>query len=158
MSAAKKAPVILIADPDPWSRDLLGQLVLGVRCDARLVLCGDGGEALAHCRRRRFALILAELNLPQVDGFELLREARLRRSVAEQPFILISDRADQASVRAAAIAPILQCPQQRQVAQAMQQPCGIAALDVRAEGVGQFPSDVRATLRKIPEVHGALGQ
>ncbi|MDQ6231357.1 hypothetical protein NMF51_27585, partial [Pseudomonas aeruginosa] len=37
MSAAKKAPVILIADPDPWSRDLLGQLVLGVRCDARLV-------------------------------------------------------------------------------------------------------------------------
>lgn len=106
MSAAKKAPVILIADPDPWSRDLLGQLVLGVRCDARLVLCGDGGEALAHCRRRRFALILAELNLPQVDGFELLREARLRRSVAEQPFILISDRADQASVRAAvALAP-----------------------------------------------------
>ena len=87
MSAAKKAPVILIADPDPWSRDLLGQLVLGVRCDARLVLCGDGGEALAHCRRRRFALILAELNLPQVDGFELLREARLRRSVAEQPSV-----------------------------------------------------------------------
>lgn len=40
----------------------------------------------------------------------------------------------------------------------MQQPCGIAALDVRAEGVGQFPGDVRATLRKIPEVHGALGQ
>ncbi|MCR3765246.1 response regulator, partial [Pseudomonas aeruginosa] len=106
MSAAKKAPVILIADPDPWSRDLLGQLVLSVRCDARLVLCGDGGEALEHCRRRSFALVLAESNLPQVDGFELLREARLRRPVAEQPFILISDRAGQASVRAAvALAP-----------------------------------------------------
>ncbi|MFP9006220.1 response regulator, partial [Pseudomonas aeruginosa] len=89
MSAAKKAPVILIADPDPWSRDLLGQLVLGVRCDARLVLCGDGGEALAHCRRRRFALILAELNLPQMSGFELLLESRLRRSVARQPILLI---------------------------------------------------------------------
>ena len=105
MSAAKR-PRHPDCRPGPLSRDLLGQLVLGVRCDARLVLCGDGGEALAHCRRRRFALILAELNLPQVDGFELLREARLRRSVAEQPFILISDRADQASVRAAvALAP-----------------------------------------------------
>ena len=79
MSAAKR-PRHPDCRPGPWSRDLLGQLVLGVRCDARLVLCGDGGEALAHCRRRRFALILAELNLPQVDGFELLREARLRRS------------------------------------------------------------------------------
>lgn len=64
MSAAKKTPVILIVDSGPWSRDLLGQLVFGVRCGARLVLYGDGRETLAHCRCRRFALILAELNLP----------------------------------------------------------------------------------------------
>nr|WP_132763737.1 HDOD domain-containing protein [Pseudomonas aeruginosa] len=145
MSAAKKAPVILIADPDPWSRDLLGQLVLGVRCDARLVLCGDGGEALAHCRRRRFALILAELNLPQVDGFELLREARLRRSVAEQPFILISDRADQASVRAAvALAPTAYLVKPFQITAGL-----IAAANSAARHVGPACQTLGQALRRL---------
>ena len=39
-------PRVLIAEADPWSRDLLKQVLLNVRCDARLDLCADGQETL----------------------------------------------------------------------------------------------------------------
>ena len=39
-------PRVLIAEADPWSRDLLKQVLLNVRCDVRLDLCADGQEAL----------------------------------------------------------------------------------------------------------------
>ena len=42
------APTVLIAEADPWTRDLLKQVVLTVRCDAQLDVCGDGQQALAQ--------------------------------------------------------------------------------------------------------------
>ena len=50
-------PRVLIAEADPWSRDLLEQVLLSVRCDARLDLCADGKQALfagfaVECRGR----------------------------------------------------------------------------------------------------------
>ena len=38
-------PRVLIAEADPWSRDLLKQVLLNVRCDARLDVCADGQQA-----------------------------------------------------------------------------------------------------------------
>ena len=34
-------PRVLIAEADPWSRDLLQQVVLSVRCDAQLDVCAE---------------------------------------------------------------------------------------------------------------------
>jgi len=96
------SPGVLVAASDPWSRELLGQLVLSVRCDANVQFCEDGLAAIDACRRQPFALVLAEQELPGSDGLELLRQVRaLRRGPATQPFILISAKADAASVRAA---------------------------------------------------------
>ncbi|WP_152219259.1 HDOD domain-containing protein [Pseudomonas sp. SCB32] len=96
------SPGVLVAASDPWSRELLSQLVLSVRCDANVQFCEDGLAAIDACRRQPFALVLAEQELPGSDGLELLRQVRaLRRGPAAQPFILISAKADAASVRAA---------------------------------------------------------
>lgn len=96
------SPGVLVAASDPWSRELLGQLVLSVRCDATVQFCEDGLAAIDACKRQPFALVLAEQELPGSDGLELLRQVRvLRRGAAAQPFILISAKADAASVRAA---------------------------------------------------------
>lgn len=96
------SPGVLVAASDPWSRELLSQLVLSVRCDASVQFCEDGLAATEACRRQAFALILAEQELAGSDGLELLRQVRsLRRGPAAQPFILISSKADAASVRAA---------------------------------------------------------
>lgn len=96
------SPGVLVAASDPWSRELLSQLVLSVRCDASVQFCEDGLAATEACRRQPFALILAEQELAGSDGLELLRQVRsLRRGPVVQPFILISSKADAASVRAA---------------------------------------------------------
>lgn len=96
------SPGVLVAASDPWSRELLGQLVLSVRCDATVEFCEDGDTAIEACRRHPFVLILAERELPGSDGLELLRHVRMRRrGPVAQPFILISSKADAASVRAA---------------------------------------------------------
>lgn len=40
-------PCVLIAEGDPWVRDMLTQVLLDVRCDASLQVCADGHEALS---------------------------------------------------------------------------------------------------------------
>jgi len=57
-------PRVLIAEADPWSRDLLKQVLLNVRCDARLDMCGDGRQAATLLRDKAYDLIVADWELP----------------------------------------------------------------------------------------------
>ena len=72
-------PRVLIAEADPWSRDLLKQVLLNVRCDARLDLCADGQEALELLSAKPYDLIIADWELPGIDGLALLRSVRQRK-------------------------------------------------------------------------------
>jgi HD-like signal output (HDOD) protein/CheY-like chemotaxis protein len=92
-------PRVLIAEADPWSRDLLKQVLLNVRCDARLDVCADGQEALQLLSENPYDLVIADWELPGVDGLAVLRSVRQRRRNPVLPFILISNRNDSASVR-----------------------------------------------------------
>ena len=94
-------PRVLIAEADPWSRDLLKQVLLNVRCDARLDVCADGQQAAGLLRDKPYDLIIADWELPGVDGLSLLRSVRQQRRVPALPFILLSTRNDSASVREA---------------------------------------------------------
>ncbi|SDI25232.1 HDOD domain-containing protein [Pseudomonas panipatensis] len=101
MTETPKAPGVLVAAADPWNRELLGQLVLSVRCDATIEFCEDGTHAIELCRQRVFTLVVAEQELPGADGIDLLRHLRrTRRGPLAPDFILISASADTASVRA----------------------------------------------------------
>ncbi|WP_044870909.1 HDOD domain-containing protein [Pseudomonas sp. LFM046] len=100
MPAAPQAPEILIAEADPWTSDLLVQLVLDVRADAKVVQVADGSEALARCKRRLPDLVIADGELAGIDGVELLRQLRRHPRTPALPFVLISARVDAASVRA----------------------------------------------------------
>jgi HD-like signal output (HDOD) protein/ActR/RegA family two-component response regulator len=94
------SPRVLIVEADPWMRDLLGQLLLNVRCDARLDVCDDVRQALALLEHKP-DLIIATRELPGSDGLDLLRAVRQRQSGQTLPFILLSSRGDVASVREA---------------------------------------------------------
>ncbi|MDX5372322.1 MAG: response regulator [Pseudomonadaceae bacterium] len=100
MLATAIAPDVLIAEADPWTADLLTQLVLAVRADARVQHCSDGEAALARCRRHLPDLVIADGELPGVDGIELLRQLRRHPRTPALPCILISNRIDAKSVRA----------------------------------------------------------
>ena len=81
-------PSVLIAETDPWSRDLLKQVVLSVRCDAQLDVCGEGQQALALLSEKDYDLVIADWDLPGVSGLDLLRNVRQRRRQPVLPFIL----------------------------------------------------------------------
>ncbi|NHX00231.1 response regulator [Pseudomonas koreensis] len=94
-------PRVLIAEADPWSRDLLKQVLLNVRCDARLDLCADGQQAMSLLSEVPYDLAIVDWELPGIDGLSVLRSVRQRKRNPPLPFILMSSRADSASVREA---------------------------------------------------------
>ena len=94
-------PRVLIAEADPWSRDLLQQVLLNVRCDARIDLCADGQDALSRLAENAYDLVIVDWELPGVDGLNVLRSVRQRKRNPPLPFILMSSRNDSASVREA---------------------------------------------------------
>jgi HD-like signal output (HDOD) protein/CheY-like chemotaxis protein len=94
-------PRVLIAEADPWSRDLLKQVLLNVRCDARVDLCSDGQQAIALLGEVPYDLAIVDWELPGVDGLNVLRNVRQRKRNPPLPFILMSSRNDSASVREA---------------------------------------------------------
>lgn len=99
MSAADpNPPCVLIAEGDPWVRDMLRETLLSVRCDARLQICADGSQAVSALASKP-DLIIAARELGGVDGLELLRTVRTKGETPSLPFILLSERSDSASVR-----------------------------------------------------------
>ncbi|WP_256660207.1 response regulator [Pseudomonas sp. RIT623] len=101
MSAADPLPpCVLIAEGDPWVRDMLSEMLLSVRCDARLQVCADGSQALSALASKP-DLIIAARELAGLDGLDLLRKVRAKGDRPGLPFILMSDRTDSASVREA---------------------------------------------------------
>ncbi|WP_176511998.1 response regulator [Pseudomonas faucium] len=99
MNAADPTPPsVLIAEGDPWVRDMLREMLLSVRCDARLQVCADGAQALTALASKP-DLIIAARELAGIDGLDLLRKVRAKGPGL--PFILMSSRSDSASVREA---------------------------------------------------------
>lgn len=87
-------PRVLIAEADPASRELLEQVLSGVRCDARVDTCGDGKEALDLLAKHSYDLVIADWELPGVDGLAILRGLRQQHRTPPLPFILMSRRND----------------------------------------------------------------
>lgn len=92
-------PRVLIAESDPWVRETLSDLVLGVRADVELQMCNDGKQAVEWLKKQVPDLVIAARELPGIDGLSLLRGVRGLRRQPAIPFILISNRNDSASVR-----------------------------------------------------------
>lgn len=78
---------MLVVDDDPKIRDLL-RLYLE-RDGHQPLFAADGGEALALARQRRPALILLDVMLPGIDGFEVCRRLRDETTV---PIVLLTAR------------------------------------------------------------------
>lgn len=59
----------------------------------------NGAEALAALAKERVDLILSDVRMPVVDGFELLQEVRGNPAWYQIPFIVVSAKADGADLR-----------------------------------------------------------
>ena len=81
---------VLVVDDNADMRQYLASL-LGSRCELEAV--PDGAAAEEAIRRRRPDLVLSDVMMGRVDGFELLRRLRSDPATREIPFILLSARA-----------------------------------------------------------------
>jgi DNA-binding response OmpR family regulator len=84
---------ILLVDDDATLLDLVGY-ALG-RKGHRVVTAADGTQALALCRAERPDLVLLDVTLPEVDGFEVCRQIRQE---SHTPVILLTGRREDADV------------------------------------------------------------
>jgi signal transduction histidine kinase/response regulator of citrate/malate metabolism len=85
---------VLLADDNADMREYVRGL-LGNRCDVQSV--ANGKAALAAIREQRPDLVLADVMMPEIDGFELLHEIRADPLLRDIPVILLSARAGEES-------------------------------------------------------------
>ncbi|HEX2572136.1 MAG TPA: ATP-binding protein [Polyangia bacterium] len=83
-------PRVLLADDNADMRDYLARL-LGERYTVEAV--GDGEAALRAARLRPPDLVLADVMMPRLDGFGLLRELRAEPMTRTVPVVMLSARA-----------------------------------------------------------------
>ncbi len=81
---------ILIADDNADMREYVAR-VLGAHWNVELAT--DGASALAAVRNNKPDLVVADIMMPQLDGFALLKEIRADPTTAKVPVIFLSARA-----------------------------------------------------------------
>ena len=91
-----KPPRILIVDDNETNRDIL-RTRLG-RQGYELVEAADGEEAMAAAREHLPDLILLDVMMPKLDGFEVCRRLKADSSLPFMPIILITAKVGLADV------------------------------------------------------------
>jgi len=79
---------ILIVDDEPVGRETLEALLITQGYE--LVFAGDGPEALAQAQTHTPDLILLDVMMPGMDGFEVCRQLRADSRLAKVPVIMVT--------------------------------------------------------------------
>lgn len=83
---------VLLADDDRVALTILRRLLRDQGCDLECV--ESGAEAVARTRELRPDLVLLDVNMPDVNGFDVCRMIRADRTVAEIPIMMVTALAD----------------------------------------------------------------
>lgn len=81
-------PNVLIVDDIDANLVALEAVLSSLQC--RLVYARSGSEALAHLLREEFALILLDVQMPGMDGYETARLVRARQKTQHVPIIFLT--------------------------------------------------------------------
>ncbi len=87
--AAEPAPKILVAEDNPANRRLVEIILSGL--GYRVTLVSDGRDAVLAANAERFDLVLMDLRMPGLDGFEAARRIRrLRHGRGKAPIVALT--------------------------------------------------------------------
>jgi signal transduction histidine kinase/CheY-like chemotaxis protein len=80
----------VVVDDDPEMARLLAAMLRSLRPDCRVWTAFDGAEALALIRAHRPDVVLLDLLLPEVDGYEVLRRLRADDDLRDTPVVVVT--------------------------------------------------------------------
>ena len=83
---------LLVVDDQEENRDMLSRRLM--RKGYTVLTAADGAEALQMLAQKTIDLVLLDIMMPGLSGFDVLREVRLTRSAAELPIIMATARTD----------------------------------------------------------------
>jgi chemosensory pili system protein ChpA (sensor histidine kinase/response regulator) len=92
-SAPPRAPLVLVVDDSLTVRRVTQRLL--VREGYRVSLAKDGLDALEKLADERPAVLLSDIEMPRMDGFDLLRNVRADPALAGLPVVMITSRTAQ---------------------------------------------------------------
>ena len=90
-------PVILVADDSPDNRNLIGNYLKNTYF--RLVLVNNGKEAVEVCKSRRVSLVLLDMEMPVMNGYEAAAAIRALPGFGETPIVAMTAHQGAAEVR-----------------------------------------------------------
>ena len=90
VDATPVAPMVLVVDDSLTVRRVTQRLL--VREGYRVVLAKDGLDALERLAEERPQVVLSDIEMPRMDGFDLVRNIRSNPSLRDLPVIMITSR------------------------------------------------------------------
>ena len=88
--AAARAPLVLVVDDSLTVRRVTQRLL--AREGYRVVLAKDGLDALERLAEERPTVVLSDIEMPRMDGFDLVRNIRSDAHLRALPVIMITSR------------------------------------------------------------------
>jgi two-component system, chemotaxis family, chemotaxis protein CheY len=79
---------ILAVDDSPSMRDMVRIALTGAGFDVTQAM--DGEEALKLAKEQSFDLILSDVNMPRMDGIQLIRALRAESSYRHTPILMLT--------------------------------------------------------------------
>jgi diguanylate cyclase (GGDEF)-like protein len=88
------AKTILIVDDTPTNIDIL----VGILDDYDLLVAQDGKSALDIADEEKIDLILLDIMMPEMDGYEVCRRLKLNHKTKDIPIVFITAKTDEDSI------------------------------------------------------------
>ena len=85
-----QAPLILVVDDSITVRRVTQRLLL--REGYRVAMAADGLQALERLQDERPAVVLSDIEMPRMDGFDLARNIRADQRLKDLPIVMITSR------------------------------------------------------------------
>jgi two-component system, sensor histidine kinase and response regulator len=87
---------ILIVDDNPQNLQVLGKLLLEEKYEIEFAVNGEA--TLDWLKNRKFDLILLDINMPGMNGFEVCKIIRSDKEMCEVPIIFLSAESERESI------------------------------------------------------------